>query len=162
KTLPSGEVEFDQVPLTLEDVLHPEEGDFIVQSALHKGDWTYLDKVFSTRPLSPPIALVTADLRVDWGVPGLRAHGPDVAVFVGRERAPRLCDGTLYLGEAGGRCLLVVEVVSPDTRDNDTVRKVAHYHQAGVPLYAIIDQEKDDGPRWLTAYRWAPQGYQEV
>src|SRR5262249_36982881 len=92
KTLPSGEEEVDPVPLTVEVVLPPEEGAFIGQSTLQKGDWTYLAKVFSPRPLSPPFALVPAALRVDWGVPGLRPHGPDVAVFVGLERAPRLCD----------------------------------------------------------------------
>jgi hypothetical protein len=42
---PDGKVEFDQVPLTLEDVLFPEVGDFTVQSTLHKRDVVYLKDV---------------------------------------------------------------------------------------------------------------------
>ena len=39
---PDGRVDFDQVPLTLEDVLFPEVGDFIVQSTPHNRDVVYL------------------------------------------------------------------------------------------------------------------------
>jgi hypothetical protein len=162
KTLPDGKVEFDQIPLTLEDVLHPEENDFILKSIQHGLDCTYLADAFRSRRLLPPLARVTHDLRIDWGVPGLRAHGPDIAVFVGMEREPAPSDGTLYLAQSGGRCVLVVEVVSPHTRENDAVTKVDHYRRAGVPLYALIDQEREGGPRRLVAYRWAECGYQEA
>ena len=40
-TRPDGTEEFDQVPLTLEDVLHPEVGDFIVQTDGHDSDLNY-------------------------------------------------------------------------------------------------------------------------
>jgi hypothetical protein len=162
RTLPDGKVELDQVPLSLEDVLHPEEGDFIVQNMQHDLDCTYLAIVFRSRPLSPPLARVTHDLRIDWGVLGLRAHGPDIGVFVGMHTEPAPSDGTLHLAQSGGRCVLVVEVVSPDSRDNDAVTKVDHYHQASIPLYVLIDQKKEGGPRSLLAYRWQPQRYQEA
>ena len=45
------------------------------------------------------------------------------------------------------------EIVSPHTRDNDVVAKLAEYHRAGVPLYVIIDQETEGGPRRLLGYR---------
>jgi hypothetical protein len=73
---------------------------------------------------------------------------------------PELADGTLYVKAAGGRCLLAIEIVSPSTRVNDVTHKVAHYHQAGVPLYVIVDQEREGGPRSIIAYRWAESGYQ--
>src|SRR5262245_61994005 len=43
---PDGTETYDQVPLTLEDVLFPEEGDFIVHSDWHLFDITYLQAVF--------------------------------------------------------------------------------------------------------------------
>ena len=39
---PDGTVSFDQIPLTLEDVLHPEVGDFIVQTDGRDSDLNYL------------------------------------------------------------------------------------------------------------------------
>jgi hypothetical protein len=83
-------------------------------------------------------------------------------VFVGIQHDAQPSDGTLYLAQSGGRCVLVVEVVSPNKRDNDAVTKVGHYHTAGVPLYVLIDQKKEGGPRSLLAYRWTPQRYQEA
>src|SRR5437773_9902818 len=82
-TRPDGSTELDQIPLTLEDVLHPEEGDFIVQTDKHRADWVYLHEVFRARLADDPTAVVLSDCRVAWDVAGLRAHGPDVAVFLG-------------------------------------------------------------------------------
>jgi Uma2 family endonuclease len=39
---------------------------------------------------------------------------------------------------------LVIEVVSPDDRSRDTVRKVVEYGAAGVPEYWIIDPERKE------------------
>src|SRR5207253_10551620 len=118
----------------LEDVLHPQEGDVIPESRFHRVDRSYLADVFETRPLEPAVAWVTADLLIDWGVPGLRPVAPDVAVFVGLREKPEPWVGTFLLKESGGRCLLLVEVVSPHTRSNDADKKVQLYHQAKVPL----------------------------
>jgi Uma2 family endonuclease len=156
-----GEV-IEEVALTLEDVLHPQEGDVIPESPLHESDCRYLADVFATRPLSPPVTLVTRDLLVNWGVPGIRNHSPDVAVFVELDREPDPGAGVLELPEVGGRCELVVEVVSPNTRNNDVVAKFEHYHQVGIPLYVIIDQTREGGPRTLRAYRRKPDRYVEV
>jgi Uma2 family endonuclease len=158
---PDGSETLEQVPLTLEDVLHPQEGDVVPENTFHESDCFYLASVFRSRPLSPPFALVTHDLLVNWGVGGIRNHSPDLAVFVGLSRDPRPT-GLLELAEFGGRCELVVEVVSPNTRDNDVVAKFEHYHQVGIPLYVIVDQEKEDGPRTLRAYRRRPDRYVEV
>src|SRR5205807_701111 len=62
----------------------------------------------------------------------------------------------------GTRPALVVEMVSPDTRENDVTHKVRLYHRAGVPDYVIIDQQREGGPRRLLHYRHAPAGYEEV
>ncbi len=156
---PNGEVDFEQIPLTLEDVLHPEEEDQIPMRPIHALDCTYLHSVFRTRPLGPAVGYVSFDLRIDFQAGGVRPVSPDVAVFVGLNREPDPDRGTLLLGHMRGRCLLALEVVSPDTRDNDVLRKVELYHRVGVPLYVLIDQEEEGGTRSLVAYRHTPAGY---
>ena len=42
-----GSLQIEQAPLTLEDVLHPQEGDFMMQNALHHHICEYLFDVFS-------------------------------------------------------------------------------------------------------------------
>jgi Uma2 family endonuclease len=106
---------------------------------------------------------VLSDCLVDWGVPGLRNHSPDLSVFKG-VRDPEWEGGLFRVAEHGARPVLVIEVVSPDdaaprVRDNDVVIKVDHYYRAGVPLYAIIDQEEEGGPRRLLGYRRGRRGY---
>jgi hypothetical protein len=162
RTLPDGSTELEQVPLTLEDVLHPQEDDVIPVRPIHALDCVYLADVFRTRPLGPAVTYVSFDHLVDWGVPGQRDTSPDVGVFVGLREPPRLAGGTLDLQGLGGRCLLFVEVVSPERRVNDVVHKFREYYLAGVPLYVLVDQEKEDGPRRILGYRWRSQGYEEL
>jgi len=160
---PDGSVSLNQVPLTLEDVLFPEMGDFIVQTDAHTGDWTYLRVVFKARLAGDASAVVVTDCRVDWNIPGVRPLGPDVAVFFDVKR--RRDWATLDVAAEGARPVLVVEITSPDTRQNDLVSKVDYYYRAGVPLYVIADakDEHDQGRRLeLIAYRHTPQGYERI
>ena len=39
------------------------------------------------------------------------------------------------------------------------VEKVEHYHRVGVPLYVIVDEEREAGPLRLLGYQYKPQGY---
>jgi colicin import membrane protein len=152
-TRPDGSTDWEQVPLTLEDVLHPQEGDVIPRRSRHEIECGYLAAVLRSRGLDPSVVRVTADLLIDWGVPSLRNHSPDVAVFAGLREEPDLNAGTFHLADSRGRRLLVVEIVSPDTRVNDAVIKVEHYYRAGVPHYVLVDQEREGGPRQLVGYR---------
>jgi colicin import membrane protein len=159
---PDGRVELEQVPLTLEDLLFPEEGDFAVQYPSHTKDCSYLRQVFETRLAGDPEALVLADCRVDWNLPGVRPLGPDVAVFLG---VPSDFDrGTLGVAEDAAAPVLVVEVTSPDTRKNDFGIKKDYYHRAGVPLYVIVDARPGpEGRRVeLLGFHHAPEGYDSM
>lgn len=151
--------ELVEVPLTLEDVLHPQEGDVIPERIGHNDDRDYLTRAFRTRDVGPPVVQVTSDLLIDFGVPGVRPVSPDVGIIVGLREQPPPSTGTLRLAKTGGTCRLVVEVVSPDKRDNDVVKKVALYHEVKVPQYVIIDQQRDGGPLTIVAYEWAEAGY---
>jgi colicin import membrane protein len=160
---PDGSDTIDQIPLTLEDVLFPETGDFIVQTDLHDTDTSYLKYVFNVRLEHDPEAVAVSDCRVDWNLPGVRPLGPDLAMFFGVKR--RKVWATLNVASEGARPALVVEVTSPSTRTNDVDIKPNYYYRAGVPLYVIADvvEESDDIRRLeLIGYRSTPEGYEPV
>lgn len=162
RELPDGGEEWDQVPLTLEDVLHPQEGDFIVQTELHHRVTTYLYNVLRARLASNPGAVVLSDCRIAWDVPELRPLGPDIAVIFGvRERRNW---GTFDVARAGASPALVIEVTSPETRALDLVAKLDAYDLAGVPLYVVIDITERRGQRVprLLGYRRTPTVYAAV
>jgi colicin import membrane protein len=159
---PDGKVEVEQVPLTLEDLLFPEEGDFVVQFPSHVSDCFYVYGVFKARLAGDPMALVLTDCRVAWDVPGLRPLGPDVAVFFG---VPHDFDrGTLVVARERARPALVIEVTSAETRKFDFGVKKDFYHRARVPLYIIVDGRIRKGVRRvkLVGHRWTPQGYEPL
>src|SRR5579883_1846992 len=83
---PDGTEESDQVPLTLEDVLHPEVGDVIVESDPHDSDRAYLKAVAKVRLEDDPTAVVLSDCQVDFDIPGVKPLCPDLAVFLGVRR----------------------------------------------------------------------------
>jgi colicin import membrane protein len=159
-TRPDGTVDFVRVPLTLEDVLHPEYGDVIPVSTLHDLVRTYLSSVFRARTHHDPNALVISDVFVYWDDPELKHHGPDIAAIFGvRDRdAYRR---SFFVAEEGVRPRLIVEVVSPDTRVNDVETKFVQYHLARVPIYVVLDRKKDNDPWELHGYQNTPGGYRE-
>jgi Uma2 family endonuclease len=127
----------EQVPLTLEDVLHPEVGDFIVHNDRHETDRIYLTEVLRARLEPSGVAIVLTDVRIAWDIPGLRAHGLDVMVIPGV--AERQNWSTFDVAAEGVRPALIIEITSLETRENDLERKVEHYAQAGVAQYVIIE-----------------------
>lgn len=157
RELPDGTVDFDQVPLTEEDVLHPEEDDFIVQTPGHTRDFTYLFGHLDAHFADDPDTVVLGDNRIDWGVARIRPHGPDLVVLEGVREWLRL--GTFRVGVEGGRPVLVVEITSPSTRRNDLGIKLEHYFRVGIQQYVIVDRGPEGlGPYRLLAFRPGPTG----
>ena len=159
---PDGTVSFDQIPLTLEDVLHPEVGDFIVQTDGHDSDLNYLKDVFKAQLADEPHE--GGDLRLSRGLepPRSQAPGPGRGGVPGIKRHRDW--STFDVNAEGARPLLVVEVTSPDTRQNDVVTKVDYYHRAKVPLYVIADvrEQGEDRVIELIGYRYERAGYQRI
>jgi hypothetical protein len=155
-----GSIRFEQIPLTLEDVLHPQEGDQVTHSDLHQRICNYLYNVFCGLLSTMPQAVVLNDVRVAWDVPEVKPHGPDIAVIFGvRERKNW---STFDVGTEGVRPALIVEVTSPETRGTDLLDKLEEYDLAGVPLYLIVDivaRRGQNTPR-LIAYRQTPLTYE--
>jgi Uma2 family endonuclease len=160
RELPNGVVDFEQAPLTLEDVLYPEVGDFIVHSKAHEDLCRYLADVFGARLRGNSGGVVLHDVRVAWDVPELRPNGPDITVILGVREQRNW--STFDVAEEGVRPALVIEVTSPETRQLDLIDKVEIYGQAGVALYLIVDTRRWRGEHRLhvIAHRLTPDGYE--
>ena len=78
---PDGSATMERVPLTLEDVLHPEESDQIPESEPHERRRRYLADVLTARLADDPGAVVLSDVRIAWDTPGVRPHGSDIAAI---------------------------------------------------------------------------------
>ena len=125
RRLPDGGEVFEQVPLTLEDLLHPEEGDQVPQSRHHQRICRYLVDALEARLASDPTAVVLEDVRIAWDVPDLKPHGPDIAVVFGVHDQRNW--STFDVAQEGVRPTLIIEVTSPETRVNDFVTKRDEY-----------------------------------
>jgi colicin import membrane protein len=159
-----GQMDRVQVPLTPEDVLHPQEDDFIVQNIAHHTDCFYLRKVLDDAINGREGVRLFYDLRIDWEVEGIKPHGPDLSLFADVPANLDVRTGTFHVKRHGARPLLVVEVTSPSTHENDRGIKVEEYHRVGVPFYVIVDERSglDERQVIVIGYRWTPDGYVTV
>ncbi len=159
RVAPDGTVTFDRIPLTLEDVAHPQEGDQVTHSDLHQRICAYLYNVLRSVLASIPGAVVLHDVRIAWDLPDLKAHGPDLAVIFG-VREPKNWS-TFDVAIEGVRPTLIIEVTSPEMRVIDLMIKLDEYDLAGVEFYVIVDVVQRRGqvaPR-LLGYRRTPTVY---
>jgi Uma2 family endonuclease len=160
---PDGSERREKVPLTLEDVLHPQEEDFRVHTDWHIDGFLYCKAALEHWLADRPGALVLSDCRVAWDPDGRYGHGPDVAVFFG-VREPDQDWSTFNCFQEGVRPALIVEITSPETRTTDLVNKVREYFEVGVPLYVIVDGRSPSGrrPVRLLGYRTNGAGYERL
>lgn len=134
---PDGTYEMHQEPLTLEDVLHPQEGDQVTHSDAHQRRRRYLCNVLEAQLANDPTAVVLDDVRVAWDVPDLKPHGPDIAIIIGVRQRQNW--STFDVAREGVRPALIIEITSPETASVDRSNKLEEYDIAGVPLYVIVD-----------------------
>lgn len=157
---PDGSFEIIQAPLTLEDVLHPQEGDQVTHSDAHQRRRRYLCNVFEAQLSTKPAAVVLDDVRIAWDLPELKPHGPDIMVILGvRERRNW---STFDVAAEGARPELIIEITSPETAAIDRSNKLEEYDLAGVPLYVIVDSvlPRNQPALRLLGYTRTEQGYQ--
>lgn len=151
-------------PLTRYDVLHPQEGDHIVQGDAHNDDCVYLKTVLKAHLRNRPEVQVFSDLGIVWDradVPELEnGNCPDVTVVVGARR--RRDRQRFDVAAEGVRPELIIEITSPSTRDVDLRDKKRGFYRAGIPFYAIVDNQAARGrPRrlHLLGYRRGRRGW---
>jgi Uma2 family endonuclease len=150
----------EQVPLTLEDVLHPQEGDQVTHSDAHQRRRRYLVNVLEAQLASDPPAVVLDDVRIAWDHPDLKPHGSDISVIIGVRARKNW--STFDVASEGVRPALIIEITSPETASIDRSNKLEEYDLAGVPLYVIVDTlmlRKEPALR-LLGYTQTPNGYQ--
>jgi colicin import membrane protein len=167
RVAPDGTEYSDQVPLRQEDLLYPEEGDFVVNNMAHHDDCHYLGDILRARVGGRKDMLVLSDHRIDWEVVGLCPLGPDVVVFEGLRQAWDPNRETFPVRTFGARTLLVIEVTSADSRVYDLGIKRDFYRRVGAEYYAVVDRpEASGGPDMrLLGFRADaanPQCYSEV
>ena len=162
RTLPDGTAVLERTPLTLEDILHPQVGDYRMHDEEHERFCNYLYNVLSAQIADEPNAVVLHDVRVAWALPDLRAHGPDISVIFNLRR--HINWSTFSEGAEETKPSLIIEIASPSTRSVDVVKKVDHYARVGVPNYIIVDRFERRGVmvRALVGYRLTPDGYEEL
>ncbi len=156
-----GDYEYDEVPLRDEDLLFPQEGDFIVLNENHISDVFYLRGVFKTQTKNKPRIRVLTDHIIDFQHGGVQPLGPDQTVLEGEPLEWDGRRGTFPVKDMQSRVLFVLEDTSPSTRDKDLGPKVKLYYRAGVPLYIICDPPYGGGrkPRGILPYLAGPRGY---
>jgi len=131
-----------RVPLTLDDVLHPQWGDYIVQNQEH---FSLCKDLFNQLEIQLKDEMGTEllhDTLINWEEPGKKGLCPDIAVI--RDVQKPFRKGTFYVKRSHGHVDLVLEVTSPSTWkvDVDGIRepnKVERYAKVGVPFYIIVD-----------------------
>jgi Uma2 family endonuclease len=156
-----GSYELLQLPLTLWDLLHPQEGDQPMQGLRHSKEVVYLWTVIGDRIKGDPHALALQDTAVYWDTPGIGHHSPDVTVIFNIDR-PRDDWPSFYVSREGVRPSLIIEVVSPPSRQNDVVTKLDEYHRGLLPVYIIVDREREEDPPTLLGYRFTPERYEPI
>jgi colicin import membrane protein len=155
---PDGTYKRERIPLTLEDHLHPHEGDQFMEGSLHDLLRSYLRDVFRMRLQSDPTALVLSDAAVYWDDPALGHHAPDVAVIPGVTHQ-RVEWKAFHVAKEQTRPSLIIELVTARFRKTEVVEKFSDYHKARVPTYVILDREHDDDPWSIKAYHRNPQRF---
>ncbi len=144
--LDDGTIEEQELPLTMERLLHPLEGDKVTQSDFHLSLLvSVLDRLRRWLETTPGVG-VFSDLRFDWDRRGLKPSGPDVAVVRGlpapRQEISEQIGGTFDTAVWGVRPHLVIEIVSPEhgrLRNKDLEKNVDIYARAGVEEYLIFN-----------------------
>ncbi|MBA4064565.1 MAG: hypothetical protein C0501_12805 [Isosphaera sp.] len=158
---PDGSADW-RVPLTEDDLLYPQEGDFVVNNAAHDDDRRYLVTVFRERVAGREGLRVFGDHLIDFGVPGLPNLGPDVILLNSEPREWDRHRAVFPVTDMAARPLVVVELTSPTTRKKDLTEKPGLFYRAGVPLLVLIDLRYGGGkrPGGIAAFQAGPSGYE--
>jgi Uma2 family endonuclease len=137
-TTPDGKRDPVQIPLTAEEALHPQEGYIMPENTKHAALIDSINEMLQARYANEPETVVFRDLIIEWDVPGLKGHCPDVMVI------PHVKDrekkrGKFFVKQEGTRPIFALEVVSESSKDFDRVKKVDQYARAGIQEYVYID-----------------------
>ncbi len=163
-TTPDGREVLEQIPLTPEDLIYPEEGDVVSQGMPH---FSFLKSWIAPMVYhleKRPGIVVTSDvnlvLRHDQ-----KNCAPDIAVIEG-DFDPMMLDGGINLRDLGGRLVFALEVVSTSEKEienKDIEKNVDRYAAEGVREYFTIYPKLKNTVSDLVGRRLGPAGkYEEI
>jgi Uma2 family endonuclease len=130
----------EQVPLTEDDLLDPQEGDHVSDHTLHQ--WVVrkicemLEELFLARGRLD--VLVGGNLKMLWREPRIKRVAPDALVIPGVDD-PRRDRKSFDEKKEGTRPVFVLEATSEATSRTDFEKKPRVYEQAGVEEYFLLD-----------------------
>lgn len=152
--LPDGDSELQEEPLTEVDLLDPRLGDHILHSSWHTLTVHRLYEALSWRYKDRSDILVSSQLKMIWGIPGLPNPSPDLVLIPGVRDKDRIRND-FRVEDQGTQPALVLEVVSdePEHWRADHEKKVGIYERVGVPEYLVIDPPYTPSGCRLTGYR---------
>lgn len=148
-----------KVPLTEEDFLHPQEEDRFMVSLEHTATIHRLMYLIDFGQRAKAASGVFGELRIDWQVPGVLPHGPDVIAF---DRFPDGIPpntGTLRVADLGLTVEAIFEITSEETRHIDFGPKLDEYLRVGVPFYLVVDFANPQGDPRLLCFRHSGDRY---
>ncbi len=130
----------EQVPLTEDDLLDPQEGDRVSEHTLHQ--WAVrklceiLEELFVVREQDD--VLVGGNLKMLWRDPRIKKVAPDVVVIPGVDD-PRKDRKSFNQRQEGAQPVFVLEATSESTARTDERKKPGVYQQAEVAEYFLLD-----------------------
>jgi hypothetical protein len=153
----------EQVPLSAEDILYPQEGDVVSDGFPHNTGLQpradALRRHLEKRGATLLTSNVTLVLRSDG-----RNCSPDIAVIAGeidRTKIERAVD----LRKVGGRLVFALEVVSTSEKeieDKDVKHNVDRYAREKVPDYFTVYPVVESQVKDLVGRRLEKEGYDEI
>jgi Uma2 family endonuclease len=130
----------EQVPLTEDDLLDPQEGDYVSNHTLHQWIvskvYEILAELFVARGRLD--VLVGGNLKMLWRDPRIHRVDPDVVVIPGVDDPPKYRKSFDEKKERT-RPVFVLEATSEATSRTDFEEKPRVYEQAGVEEYFLLD-----------------------
>ncbi len=160
-TAPDGRTVLEQIPLTLEDLVYPQEGDVVADGFPHNWFLHPLADAIRRHLGKRPATLVTCSTVLVLG-DGKNA-GPDVAVIEGNVDLSRI-RRAINLRAVGGRLVFALEAVSTsekEIRDKDLEDNVVRYAEEGVAEYLTVFPVVERRVKNLVGRRLSGQGKYE-
>jgi Uma2 family endonuclease len=153
---------FDQVQLTLLELMYPTEEDVgvvkVSQSPIHDL-WTNWLKVMLQVFLQARQWFVTNDVLIHWGRKGAPPKSPDLAAMPGGH-LPARTEKSYLVGRDGPLPAFILEITSEDSRPADMDEKPLVYAAVGVKEMLVVDFWPEEGDDWqLLGYRLEDSPY---
>ena len=160
---PDGREDLEQIPLTPEDLVYPQEGDHVSQGLPHFSFLHPQADALRRHLEKRPGIVVTSDVLLVLRHDG-KTCSPDVAVIEGDVDTSKI-KGAVNLEAVGGRLAFAFEAVSTSEKeieDKDLEKNVVRYAKEGVEEYFTVYPQAERQVRDLVGRRLEKGAYVEI